>query len=390
MGAAYDLFGNGKTAIKANLGKYPLAFTTATLNQSASSNLPLTTTRSWMPVGTPATNPNYYTPQCNLLNPAANGGCGAMSEQRFGQNVFTTNYDPAIVSGWGVRQYQWEGGISVQQQLAARVSVNAGYFFRWYGNFYVTENLAVGPADFNTFSVVSTTDSRLPGGGGQTIGPLYDVTPAKFGLTNNYVTAASNFGEQIENWRGVDLTINARMKNGFEVRGGTDTGRTLTDSCAIRAALPETAPTNPYCRVTTPYQTQWRGFATYMFPWDIQLSGTWQLNPGLQLAATQNVANAEVALSLGRSLAGGAKTVSVNLVAPGALYSAQVNQFDLRVAKIIGWRSHRLQVGLDLYNATNTSVPTNYNMNYVPGGAWLTPTAILPARYIKFSMQADF
>jgi hypothetical protein len=29
-------------------------------------------------------------------------------------------------------------------------------------------------------------------------------------------------------------------------------------------------------------------------------------------------------------------------------------------------------------------------MNYVPGGAWLTPTAILPARFIKFSMQADF
>ena len=36
-----------------------------------------------------------------------------MSEQRFGQNVFTTNYDPALVSGWSVRQYQWEGGISV-------------------------------------------------------------------------------------------------------------------------------------------------------------------------------------------------------------------------------------------------------------------------------------
>jgi hypothetical protein len=384
MGAAYDLFGNGKTAIKANLGKFPLAYTTATLNQSPSNNLPLTTTRSWTDTN------NNKIPDCDLLNPARNLECGAMSNQSFGKNVFNTTYDPAVLRGWGVRPYQWEGGVSVQHELAARVSVNAGYFVRWYRNFYATDNLAVTSADFDPFAVVANSDPRLPGGGGQTIGPLFDVKPDKFGLTNNYVTAANNYGNQIENWRGMDLTINARMTNGLSVRGGLSTGRTETDSCEIRAKLPESAPTNPYCHVTTPYLTQWRGFAIYMFPWDIQLSGTWQLNPGLQLAATRNVPSAQAALSLGRPLSGGASNVSVNFVVPGDLYSDNINQLDLRVAKILRWRSHRLQIGLDLYNLTNTSTATNFNQNYVPTGAWLVPTDVLPARFIKFSMQADF
>jgi hypothetical protein len=382
MGAAYDLFGDGKTAINAHLGKYPLSFTTATLNQSASANLPLTVTRSWVPTGTPATNPNYYTPNCNILNPLANGGCGAMSDQRFGQNVMTTSFDPALESGWGVRQYQWEGGISVQRELFPRVSVNAGYFYRSYGNFYVTQNRAVTAADFDTFTVVSTQDPRLPGGG--------NVKPAFFGLVNNYVTKASNFGNQVSNWKGVDASINAHLTNGLEVRFGMDTGRTLTDNCQILAALPAIAPTNPFCHEVTPYLTQWRGFATYSAHWGILLSADLQLNPGLPVAAVRNVPSSQAALSLGRPLSGGASTVSVNFIDPALHYSADINQLDLRAAKVLKWKSHRFQVGLDLYNALNTGVPTNINTNYVPNGAWLTPTQILPARFIKFSTQVDF
>jgi len=326
---------------------------------------------------------------CELLNSAANGECGAMSTRTFGQNVFVNSFDPAITSGWDVRPYQWEGGIQIQHELAPRVSVDAGYFTRWYGNFQVTDNRAVTAADFDTFSVVASSDPRLPNGGGQTISPLYNVKPEKFGQQNSYITAASNYGKQVDNWKGIDLTVNARMAD-LRVQGGLSTGRTLTDNCEIRAALPELAPTNPYCRVTTPFQNRWRGFATYDVPWDIQVSGTWQLNPGIQLAANRNVPNAEAALSLGRPLSGNAPNVAVNFVEPGTLWSDAVNQLDFRVAKIMNWHSHRLQVGLDLYNATNSSTALNFNMNYVPNGAWLVPTDTLPARFIKFSMQADF
>jgi hypothetical protein len=35
-------------------------------------------------------------------------------------------------------------------------------------------------------------------------------------------------------------------------------------------------------------------------------------------------------------------------------------------------------------------VVLSYNNTFVPGGQWLTPTAIQPARYLKVSAQVDF
>ena len=65
-------------------------------------------------------------PDCDLLNPlaricAARGGdfCGQISNLSFGQNVLTDNYDPELLTGWGVRASDWNLGVSVQQQLAA-------------------------------------------------------------------------------------------------------------------------------------------------------------------------------------------------------------------------------------------------------------------------------
>jgi len=50
----------------------------------------------------------------------------------------------------------------------------------------------------------------------------------------------------------------------------------------------------------------------------------------------------------------------------------------------------RMQLGIDVYNLTNTDAPTTYNQNYVPNGAWLIPTAIQPARYVKVNTTIDF
>jgi hypothetical protein len=47
-------------------------------------------------------------------------------------------------------------------------------------------------------------------------------------------------------------------------------------------------------------------------------------------------------------------------------------------------------VGIDIYNVTNTDVVTTFNQNYVPNGAWLTPTGIQPARYVKLNTEIDF
>lgn len=66
----------------------------------------------------------------------------------------------------GKRNFNWEFSAGIQQQLLPSVSMDVTYFRRWYGNFVVVDNLAVGPGDYDPFTLTAPRDERLPGGGG--------------------------------------------------------------------------------------------------------------------------------------------------------------------------------------------------------------------------------
>ncbi len=191
---------------------------------------------------------------------------------------------------------------------------------------------------------------------------------------------------------------------GLTVQAGTSTGRRAEDACAIKATIPEYgegpagennsivggSPVDPYCRVVEPYRTDFRGLATYTIPRaDVQISGTWRSNPGESLAANYTVTNAVARPSLGRDLSDG--NVTVNLIEPFTLFAERQNVIDFRVAKIFRFGRTRSQVGVDLYNVMNNDVATAYTQTFsTTSTAWLRPTAILPARYVRISAQFDF
>ena len=235
-----------------------------------------------------------------------------MNNKNLGKEVFDRTYDPNFINGWGVRPYSWSLGLSVQQEVAPRVSVNVGYFRNWWGNWYTVDNLANTIADWTQFSINAPVDPRLPGNGGQVINGLYDLNLNKVGQVNEWATNSDNYAKQIENWQGVDVGVVARLRNGLTVQGGTSTGRKLADSCALRALVPEQgqgsrgsttsitgtagSPTNPYCRQVEPYLTSIRGLATYTIPKiGLQVSGTLRNDPGDSLAANFVATNAYIA-----------------------------------------------------------------------------------------------
>jgi hypothetical protein len=123
---------------------------------------------------------------------------------------------------------------------------------------------------------------------------------------------------------------------------------------------------------------------------DLQVSGVFQSKPGAMLAANYAAPNSVVAPSLGRNLSGDAQNVSVNLVAPGAMYGDRLNQLDVRVARILRWGRTRTRLSLDVYNALNSSAVLTYNNAFVPGGTWLQPLTILTPRFLRFSGEIEF
>jgi len=414
VSGAYDLFGNGRTALKVNLGKYLTALTASNsdLDLHPLIRTTLQTPRTWND-----SNGNFV-PDCVLTNPDGNGECGPLQNQNFGKEVFTKVFDPGVINGWGKRTYNWEMGVSVQQEVLPRVGVTLGYFRRWFGNFYTADNRLTTKEDYTPFSIPIPADSRLPGGGGGTVSGLYNLVPNKVGQDDMYQRLSSEFGEMKENWQGVDVSVNARLRTGLTVQGGTSTGRRLRDNCAVRAALPETYSwdntaavqttrvtttagstatsglQNYSCHVVEPFQTSFRGLSTYTVPKvDVQASLTWRSDPGDELRADYVVTSAIARPSLGRDLSAG--NVTVNLVPRGTLYGSRVNNVDIRLAKILRFGQYRTQFGMDVYNLLNNDAVTAYNNGYTAPTAgrpsvWLTPTAILPARYVRLNMQIDF
>jgi hypothetical protein len=396
VGFAYDLFGTGRTAVKASLGHYPDRVIQASANPAV--NLTRSTSRNWTD-----TNTNYR-PDCDLLNPSANGECGVWSNLNFGKANVETRYAADAQSGFNKQFDSWQGSVSVQHELKPGVALNVGYFRTWYGGFLATDNQLVAPADFDPFCVTVPNDRRLPNSGQQLCG-LFDVSPSAFGLVDNLVTQASRYGRQTQVFNGVDMTVSARFAGSGQLSGGLSVGRTVTDNCYQnddpsllgQNAVATYPRTDAFCHLAPPWSagTQVKLMAVYPLPWNIQTSAVYQNSPGIPITAQYVVTNAAIVPSLGRNLAScrGAATcnanVTVDLIPPTVLFEPRLQQLDLRFSRIIPLGgTRRLRADIDVYNVFNVSNVLSMNTTY--GSVWQDVRQILGGRLVRLGGQINF
>jgi hypothetical protein len=389
VSVAYDLFGTGRTAIKGSVsrGVQQESIAIARLNNPAST---VATTNGFNPNAGRAWNDsnNNFIPDCDLTNGAANGECGPNLNPNFGSSVPGTVYSRSIMEGWGVRPYNWEFSAGVQQEVLPRVSLSFGYFRRINGNFWATDNEALARTDFTQYSATIPTDPRLPSSGGTVTG-LFDPNinpPAR-----NVVKPAEDFGKQQQHWDGVDLTVDARLRNGLFLQGGVSTGKTMTDNCGIVDDTPEilAGQSLGFCRFESPYLPQYKALASYTLPWyGIRVSGTLQSLPGPQLGATNiyNNANRVALTTLGRPFT--LAQQNVNVIEPGTFYGDRLNQIDLRLTKIVNVGRGRVDLNVDFYNAFNSDAVIAEIGAFGP--AWRRPLTVIQPRFVKFAARWDF
>ena len=413
---AYDIFGNGKSAVKFNVGRYVMAdiYTTARANNPVTRAV-LNATRTWTD-----SNGNFA-PDCNLANAgaqnnSASGGdvCGALNNVNFGlNNPNSAIFAPDAITGFGARPHNWQTQVTFDQQLRHNISLGVGYFRTSWGSFNANQNvaLAAGTVDFNPYCVMAPVDSRLPSGGGYQICGLFDVVPGQFGKSSTVTSVApTKDGNVSEVYNGFDVVLNVRLPRRININGGFNSGRTVTDNCGLtltnlQYGLPNVPHTQEYCHVTPPWSasTQVKFSGAFPLPYQFQVAATFQDLPGIPQSNWSNTAttlattglalntftSAQVATTLGRPLAAGANaTVQVPLIAPATAYEGRIRQLDFRFSRAFRARNARVEPQFDIYNAFNASPVLALNTNY--GAAFLRPTQILGGRTLKFGVQMTF
>ena len=373
LAGSYDLFGTGKTALKANVSKY-VAAEAASYASTFNPMGGATETRRWTDLDN----------NRSILD--ANGNIQyseiAPGSANFGQFSGTSRPDPDLARG-----YNWEYSVSVAHELMPKVSVTAGYYRRRFGNLRINDNLNLTPADWNTFVITGPSDARFPEGGGERI-TMFSVNENKLGSAVDTLVTYSTLNNNIYN--GFEVSGNARFGRGFFFAGVT-TERRETLNCDGTTTSATTPRDNPnglrFCDNVPPFRTLFKGSAAYTLPYDVQLSGSFRATPGNDVDANYSVTSAIAGRTIYGSVARAA-TVSVNLVEPNTLFLPYQNQLDARVGKSFRFGRFQAQGFIDVFNVFNAGTVLSVNETYGPN--WMNPVTILTGRTIRFGTQWDF
>jgi hypothetical protein len=423
LGLSYDLFGNGKTAIKGSVARYVngvgLAAASITDNANPAVTVGLTDTRAWRDLdnnGSPFNATGQI--QLNELTPST-------ATPTFGKNVpSTTSVDPAVTNGWGARAYNWEYAVSVQHELMPRMSLSGGWYRRQFGNQTVTADnrfsLAKNSYD-GPFCANAPADASLPNGGNYQVCGLYDIKPSVIAQNlpaDSTLTFSSNYGGETNIYEGFEVSVNARPRPGMFLQAGVNAQKRIFDQCNLvnaglksaiidaltpAGAASEVAEIFPNgdraCHQDLSYRPDLKLLGSYTLPLDVQLSGTYQFVRGLQtggaapsLLATWSATPAS-ATTLGRAYSQGLATKSVNLIAVGDNYGPDnLHQLDLKFSRRFKVDRYRIRADVDVYNVFNSNWPFTCTNTFstATSSAWLRPTNVLQARFVKLGAQFEF
>jgi hypothetical protein len=381
-GVAWDVFGNGKTAVKAFAGR----FVGGHALDIASQTNPIysqTDTRAWTDLNHDGTvvNPDG-TVQFNEI--------GAPNNNQFGTLTGVTHIDPSLV-----RDKNWTYELTGSHELFPRVSVGGGYYHRRYYDLNWVDNISVGgvnSGDWIPFTYTAPPDPKINGGGGEPI-TLYNLRPDLVGVKNNVLKNSADF----RTYDGLEGTASFQLPRSAFLFTSVTAGKTHTYSCT---GLANDNPNNlRYCDQTTPFRYIFKLSGGIPLRWGVTISGNYQIydapGAGLFLQPPYFAANYVVnAGNAGRTITGGQTSpgsINVNLLAPNTIYQDYYKIADVRFAKTMTLGRLHTTALAEFNNVFNMTSVSSVTQNYsFPETNWLRPATVQRGLNIRFGLQMRF
>jgi hypothetical protein len=371
LGVIYDVFGDGKTAIKGSVSKY-----IAILGNTSADN--------YNPDGPAITDQRRWTDLAGTGSPIA---CDAQGNCR----ILFNEIGPSTISNFGVkpprfqdrnlvREQQLEIAASIQHQLLPRLSVTAGYYHRMFYNLTHSVNTAINLGTDET--AVQLPDPR---NNGQTI-TIYNLAPSKLGQTHPVDTTSPTNRVY---WDGIDLTSNGRIGSEGHVYGGLTIGHDSYNQCDVTDLNFAGSLSSPvyglnYCNSSGPWRPLLKLGGSWPLPLDTQISGTFSSFPGAPEPITYGVTRAIYPALTQTSI-----TVLLDDPLNPSRFLPRINQLDLRLAKRVPLAgSKRVMLQFDMFNLFNTNAVLAAVQTYGP--TVYTPNTIMQGRIFQLGTQFFF
>jgi hypothetical protein len=370
LGAVYDLFDDGKTALKFHVGKYMRAYSTVGFAALYNPMVIATDRRNWT--------------DRNGDDIAQDSEIGPVNNPFNISGMSNRIPDPDIERPF---QIEWNAGI--QREIKPGLSASFNWVRRVHHRIFWSDNILLSHSDYTIVNVPN------PLVAGEMI-PIYNLNVAKRGQVQQ---VDKNSDENRKFYNGFDVGFTSRVGGG-NIYGGTSIGRQLTSYCEV-----EDPNSLRYCdqrELDIPYLTQFKIAGTYPLPYGVQISGSWQGYPGVptgtnrqdgEYTAASNrvidpslnvnyVVDRTIVPSLTQS------SVTVPLLEPGVKYLDRWNQIDLRFAKRFSYRRARMQVQFDIFNLLNSNNILSQVETYGP--SLDRPMSILQGRLFAIGAQLNF
>ena len=385
LGVSYDLFGTGRTALKASFGKYMAGQTTGFPARYNPLQLQ-SDTRTWR--------------DTNGDNLAQPNEIGPSNNAAFGLPVQT------IRPGDGFkREYDLEYTAQAQHEVTPGLSVNFGYFRRGTHNMRLTQNRGWSPSDYTIVNVVSPLDG--------TVIPVYNLNPALRANVDRVDINSPDADLRGRTYNGIQAGFTARVR-GFNFFGGWTMDRIIDTRCdAIESNAGRYAgtaaigannfpqPDFHWCdqsQLDLPFLHEFKLAGSYTLPWyGIQTNVAFQSYAGQPLFTRWNIGQttryAANCISPCRpgELVIPNQTIPnyvVDLVAPGQQFYERQNQLDMGVRKIFRIGKYSLSGQVDVFNIVNSSYVKSQNITF--GSSLGQPLDILQPRTMRLAAQLRF